>query len=260
MLVFAMLISQLLGAVSFLSAQNADIFLLRPSDKPENTHFRTLAGESMALSDFQGRVLVLVYWATWCGACRTELKILGALQNKYAKKVCVLAINADSGDIQDGKVQGFLREMKYALPVTRVSLGTFPPSGGVPAIVIVDSAGWIRRTHVGTVHAEELEAELRALMGLPTGKNLIEVQQVGDSLTAAFPPSLKEEFQHLSLSARRLAWKRLNSEPCPCGCNLSVSRCLLEDSSCSTSIHAGRKLLQEVQTHDKHRTVPQPRK
>ena len=76
-------------------------------------------GQSQQLSDYQGRIIVVLnFWATWCGPCRDELPILSKLADKYSDKgVVFIAASIDDSDTQP-KIPEFLRRKKITnLPI-----------------------------------------------------------------------------------------------------------------------------------------------
>jgi thiol-disulfide isomerase/thioredoxin len=73
-------------------------------------------GSALPLRDYRGRVLVMEFWATWCGPCRLEGKLLESVERKFHNEpgAAFLAINVD--DNRDGVAQ-FLKEEKWTVPV-----------------------------------------------------------------------------------------------------------------------------------------------
>jgi thiol-disulfide isomerase/thioredoxin len=108
-----------------------------------------LKGTPARLSDFRGTVVVLNFWATWCGPCRMELPELQKLYNDLgAKGLVVLAVNVD--DYRQA-VPPFIERMKLSLPVyfvdrqTEANLGV----GTIPFTVILDKEGKAVRAYPG---------------------------------------------------------------------------------------------------------------
>lgn len=111
-----------------------------------------LKGIPARLSDFRGAVVVLNFWATWCGPCRMELPELQKLYNELgAKGLVVLAVNVDE---YRQLVPPFLERMKLSLPVyfvdrrTEAQLGV----GTIPFTVILDKEGKAVRAYPGFSH------------------------------------------------------------------------------------------------------------
>jgi cytochrome c biogenesis protein CcmG/thiol:disulfide interchange protein DsbE len=76
----------------------------------------TLKGDTLTLSDFGGRVVVLNFWATWCGPCVKEMPTLERLADRLADRgLSVLAVSLDMGDPK--RVADFVRGYGWRLPV-----------------------------------------------------------------------------------------------------------------------------------------------
>ena len=109
----------------------------------------TLGGERVKSADLLGKVVVLDFWATWCGPCLQELPLFQATVDRWADRpeVVFLAVSVD-GD--DDVVRKFIKENEYDFPVARnrqVS-ADFGVSG-YPTIVIIGREGQIQYRHVG---------------------------------------------------------------------------------------------------------------
>ena len=78
-----------------------------------------VSGEEIALQSFRGKVVLLNFWATWCGPCREELPELARVQEKFRKRgLAVVAVTVDN-ELEN--VRSFLRKfepevMAYSLP------------------------------------------------------------------------------------------------------------------------------------------------
>jgi thiol-disulfide isomerase/thioredoxin len=154
----------LLGAVAALWAVTA----LRPSDEPGTTveaegempaiSGTTLTGESISPDLYRGKVVLVNFWATWCGPCRREQPALQRLWEEYEDRG-VQFIGVDFMD-DDAAGREYLREFAVTYPsVTddgQLSNGFGIPY--LPATVIVDRGGEMRFRLLG----EQSEASLRA--------------------------------------------------------------------------------------------------
>src|SRR3954469_3903530 len=84
-----------------------------PADaKPANLNFtmKDVAGKSVTLADFKGRVMLLDFWATWCGPCKVEIPHFIEFQQKYGGKgFQVVGISVD--DTAE-KLEPYVRDMK----------------------------------------------------------------------------------------------------------------------------------------------------
>lgn len=109
-------------------------------------------GGSAKLSSFRGKVVLINFWATWCGPCVREMPDIQQLQAHYGSNLVVLAVSVDgAGDNQE--VKDFVANNGYTFRILRdyngaVKAGTYP-SNGIPLTVIVDKYGVISYTIVG---------------------------------------------------------------------------------------------------------------
>lgn len=110
----------------------------------------TLSGETVALSDLRGQVVILNFWATWCPACRTEMPALDQVYRAYqGQGLEVIAVNVQEDPAGTG---AFVQELGLALPVLVDRDGTVSARYRVtslPTTYIIDRAGVIREITVG---------------------------------------------------------------------------------------------------------------
>lgn len=129
--------------------------------------FPDLDGKPQALSQWQGKVLVINYWATWCVPCRDEMPAFSRLQQKHADRgVQFVGLSIDDPD----KVREFQKKtpVTYPLLIAQPSaialteaLGN--AAQGLPFTVVIDRKGEIVATKLGRFHEDELDAVLRGL-------------------------------------------------------------------------------------------------
>lgn len=128
----------------------------------------TLEGGAIKLSDLKGKVVVLDFWATWCGPCRSELPELQKLWEKVKEKdVIVLGVNLDR---RPEDAEGLVNELKLTFPVLLGSdsgVSVLYGLSGIPCIVLIDTEGIVQGRHVGYSPGigERLEDEIEALLG-----------------------------------------------------------------------------------------------
>jgi thiol-disulfide isomerase/thioredoxin len=136
--------------------------------------------------DLSGKVVVLDFWATWCGPCLKELPEIQTLADGYAKAkkaVAVVAIDQDEDPGGDGElrklVEATLSEKKLKLaegPISMVALDPKGEIGGIfrvevlPTLILLDSKGVVQAIHLGYTEPAELSREIDSLLA---GKSLI---------------------------------------------------------------------------------------
>jgi thiol-disulfide isomerase/thioredoxin len=114
-----------------------------PKPVPELT-FLDAEGNEVSLADFQGEVVVLNLWATWCAPCRREMPSLDRLQAKFGGDgLEVIALSLDRGDV--AKTRAFFDELEIAnLAVYRdpqARAGRELGAPGLPTTIVIDRTG-----------------------------------------------------------------------------------------------------------------------
>lgn len=133
----------------------------------------TLEGARFGPAQLQGKVSVLTFWATWCGACRSELGDLEELQHEYeGGRVQFLAVNTEGGATPAeaaARVRGFARSRGMTLP-TAIDDGRTARTfrvGPIPHTLVVGADGVVRYVHQGRVRLDTLREEIDALLAAP---------------------------------------------------------------------------------------------
>ncbi|BAL81120.1 peroxiredoxin family protein [Caldisericum exile] len=108
-------------------------------------------GNVIKLSDLKGKVVLLDFWATWCGPCRMTIPHVEAIYEKYKDKgVVVIGINLDTGDVS--KVQQFINEqgMKYLVVTDPNSqVASLYGVNSIPRFFVIDKNGRIAKMLIG---------------------------------------------------------------------------------------------------------------
>ena len=131
--------------------------------------FKDFDRKLQPLSQWQGKPMVVYFWATWCKSCKQELPELIALHEKYKSKgVTVLGIAIDNTD----KVREFVKEYKVTYPVLIGSNDAMALSkslgnkvGGLPFAVVIDAKGAVVGRLLGETAPGTFEALVRPLSG-----------------------------------------------------------------------------------------------
>ena len=136
----------------------------------EHPALTTLDGDAVSLDDYQGKSVLLNFWATWCGPCRKEMPELSHLAERLdPEKAVVLGVAADE---MDG-VAAFIAEVPVAYPIVvgdpdqlfmwSAELGNFVQ--GLPFSVLLDESGdpvWVK---MGELEFDELDEVMSSYMG-----------------------------------------------------------------------------------------------
>ena len=142
--------------------------LLLTGRKAADFELKSTEGEHVELSSLQGKVVVLDFWATWCGPCRHELPIVDQLRQEFGDRVQFLGIN----DEDSGTVKGFLRKNGYGITVLMDSKRSVHRTYGVhsiPTLIVIDRDGVIRQHFIGGRDAPALRQAIAAVLEAPSG-------------------------------------------------------------------------------------------
>jgi thiol-disulfide isomerase/thioredoxin len=111
---------------------------------------RSMQGPSVRLSEHLGEVVVINFWATWCGPCRQEMPLLDALYGKYKQAgLVLLSVNID--DKVEPAIE-MAQTLKVSYPVlfdARKEVSRAFDVGAMPVTVLVDRAGVVRYVSEG---------------------------------------------------------------------------------------------------------------
>jgi thiol-disulfide isomerase/thioredoxin len=136
--------------------------------KPARLDFKLkdMNGVDVKLDSFKGKVILINFWATWCGPCKAEIPSLVELQEKYADDLVVLGFSVDD---PAEKMKPYAEEYKVNYPLL-VGNGredvqnAFGPLLGIPVSVIIGRDGIIAKKHTGIATKEQFEREIQALL------------------------------------------------------------------------------------------------
>jgi peroxiredoxin len=128
---------------------------------------RDLEGHSVSLADYQGKAVLINFWATWCAPCQVEMPWFIALQKKYSSQgFTVLGIDKDYAEDLP-KVPGFAKKMNLNYPVLYGNPRTYAAYGCcdyLPMSYYVDRSGNVRVATVGLGERDTVETYIRRLL------------------------------------------------------------------------------------------------
>jgi thiol-disulfide isomerase/thioredoxin len=137
--------------------------------KKANLNFTVndMNGKPVKLSDYRGKVILLDFWATWCGPCKIEIPHFVELQKQYGQQgLVVLGFSVD--DTVD-QLKPFASQFKMNYPVL-VGLGrddvqdAFGPIWGIPTTLLISRDGRICRKNSGIQGKAKYERDIKALL------------------------------------------------------------------------------------------------
>jgi peroxiredoxin len=123
-------------------------------------------GKQIGLADYKGRVVLLNFWATWCGGCRVEIPWLIEFERAYASRgLAVLGVSLDDAGWR--AVNPYAAEKGINYPVTLADSRVSAAFGGISALpmtFVIDQRGRIASTHRGVVSKADYQAEIERLL------------------------------------------------------------------------------------------------
>lgn len=118
------------------------------------------AGTNLSLSDLQGEVVMINFWASWCAPCRKEMPLLDALYKKYKPLgFTILGVNVDENS---NDAYAMLKQIPVSFPVVFDSHGRTGKLYGLvamPSSIFVDRTGKVRFAHAGYIDGDEKQYE-----------------------------------------------------------------------------------------------------
>ncbi|MET3133726.1 thiol-disulfide isomerase/thioredoxin [Oxalobacteraceae bacterium GrIS 1.11] len=125
------------------------------------------AGTAHALAQWKGKVLIVNFWAPWCGPCVEEMPELSKLQTEsVGKNLQIIGIGIDS----PSNIAQFAGKFKISYPVyvagmsgTDLSRQFGNTAGGLPYTVLIGADGQVKKTYLGRLKFEQLHADLATL-------------------------------------------------------------------------------------------------
>lgn len=143
-------------ASSTLEGQSAPDFVLKSS-----------TGNNLRLSEYRGDVVMINFWATWCGPCRQEMPLLDDLYGRYQRVgFTLLGVNIDDDSRRAMKM---IDELGISFPVlfdASKDVSKLYAVEAMPVTVLVDREGTVRHVHHGYKpgYEEKYLTEIRALL------------------------------------------------------------------------------------------------
>jgi peroxiredoxin len=133
----------------------------RAGEAASDFTLRDIEGNNVTLAALKGKVVVLSFWATWCGPCKEEMPHLQKMYGEMGKDgLVVLSISTDDAR-SASKVKPYIMKMGYTFPVLldrdSTVIGAYNPSKTLPYTVVIDAKGEVARRISGYNPGDEVE-------------------------------------------------------------------------------------------------------
>jgi len=124
--------------------------------------------EQINLSDYYGKPIVLNFWATWCGPCKSEMPAFDSAYAEYGDEIVFLMINMTDGsrDTVEG-AKSFIQEQGYSFPIcfdTELSAALTYGAYSIPLTVFINADGTIMTGHSGAMSEGTLNSYINQLI------------------------------------------------------------------------------------------------
>ncbi len=135
----------------------------KPSDEKKAADFslQSLTGQSVSLRDYQGKVVILNFWATWCAPCLREMPELESLYQKYKDddlQIIGIAVVSKKEDIpKQVETTGVTYPVLIGNKKIIADYGYF---SSIPHTFLIDKEGFISEVFAGSIKKEKLEKSL----------------------------------------------------------------------------------------------------
>lgn len=152
--------------IAFMLALGCTPALAQMAQKAPNFKLKAQDGSVVELAKLKGKVVVVNFWATWCGPCRREIPGFMEVYKQYKDKgleIVGVSLDQEGWDV----VKPYLQRMPINYPVVIGDGNLADAYGGIdaiPATFIIDRKGNIARKHVGYMNKTEFEQIVKQLL------------------------------------------------------------------------------------------------
>ncbi len=144
-------------------SESASIYAPEKGQPAPDFVLENLDGEQVALEDLRGKVVLLNFWATWCGPCRVEMPTLESRHQKYPEHLAVIGVDFDE---PKENVAAFVEEFGLTFPILLDPGATVQDAyriRGYPTSVFLDKDGTVQIVHIGIMAEDQLDDYLQEM-------------------------------------------------------------------------------------------------
>ena len=229
--------------------QQPVIRFVRDPDPSPDLKAKDLNGKELSLEAYKGKVVLLNFWATWCGPCRAEIPSLIRIQEAYKDRLQIIGMDVDD---DEGQLRAFVKDQGINYPVAMTSVAVRFAYGGIaalPTVFVINQDGKVVQKHVGLFNPALYEIEARALLDMPVPARVETFEDTGEVFLkhadrATMLPGV--DTSKLMPEQRMAALHKLNAETCDCGCKYTLAQCRIYDPVCNISKERAAAIVKEA--------------
>src|ERR1700747_3098123 len=129
------------------------IHFVRDPDPAPELKAKDVNGNELSLEAYKGKIVLLNFWATWCGPCRAEIPSLIRMQEAYKDHLQIIGMDVDDDDPE--QLRAFVKAQGINYPVAMTSLSVRLAYGGIgalPTMFVINQEGKVVQKHVGLLN------------------------------------------------------------------------------------------------------------
>src|SRR6516165_6035390 len=230
--------------------QQLVIRFVRDPDTAPDLKAKDLNGKELSLEVYKGKVVLLNFWATWCGPCRAEIPSLIRIQEAYKDRLQIIGMDVDDED--EEQLRAFVKGQGINYPVAITSVPVRLAYGGIaalPTMFVINQDNKVVQKHVGLFNPALYEIEARALLDMPVPARVEAFEDTGEVFLkhvdrATMLPGV--DTSKLTGEQRMAALHKLNAETCDCGCKYTLAQCRIYDPACNISKERAAAIMKEA--------------
>ena len=230
--------------------QQLVIRFVRDPDPAPDIKAKDLNGKALSLEAYKGKVVLLNFWATWCGPCRSEIPSLIRIQEAYKDRLQIIGMDVDDDD--EERLRAFVKDQGINYPVAMTSVPVRLAYGGIvalPTLFVINQESKVVQKHVGLFNPTMYEIEARTLLDMPVPARVETFEDTGEVFLkhadrATMLPGV--DTSKLTPEQRMAALHKLNAETCDCGCKYTLAQCRIYDRACNISKERAAAIVKEA--------------
>jgi thiol-disulfide isomerase/thioredoxin len=149
--------------VLVVGAASPALAILQKGQAAPAVKVTTLSGQPVTLANYKGYVLIIDFFATWCGPCKEAIPHLNSLNKKYGKQgLQLLGLSVDDGEEKLVRDFSAARQLSYPVAIANDDLQTEYGLRSVPTIFVINKKGVVAEKYQG--YSEETGKAIEALV------------------------------------------------------------------------------------------------